>query len=66
MYEDTADSYAQMMDAEIDLPVYSDVLGRLRDRIADKPRAVVDTVCGSGHLLSKYHERFEPNRPLLG
>ena len=47
MYEDTADSYAHMMDAEIGLPVYADFLGRLRDRIANTPCAVVDTACGS-------------------
>lgn len=66
MYEDTADSYAQMMDAEIGLPVYADVLGRLRDRIANTPGAVVDTACGSGHMLSMYHERYDQKHPLLG
>ena len=43
MYEDTADSYAQMMEAEIDLPIYADVLGRLRDRIENTPGTIVDT-----------------------
>lgn len=66
MYEDTADSYAQMMDAEIDLPVYADVLGRLRDRIANTPGAVIDSACGSGHMLSMYHERYDQKHPLLG
>lgn len=66
MYEDTADSYAQMMDAEIDLPVYADVLRRLRDRIAKTPGTVVDTACGSGHMLSMYHERYDQKHPLLG
>jgi len=66
MYEDTADSYAQMMDAEIDLPVYADVLGRLRDRIATTPGPVLDTACGSGHMLSMYHQRFDQTHPLLG
>ncbi len=66
IYEETADSYAQMMDAEIGLPVYADILGRLRDRIANIPGAVVDTACGSGHMLSMYHERYDSNRPLLG
>ena len=66
MYEETADSYAQMMDTEIGLPVYADILGRLRDRIANIPGAVVDTACGSGHMLSMYHERYDSNRPLLG
>ena len=66
MYEDTADSYAQMMDIEIDLPVYAEVLGRLRDRIATTPGAVVDTACGSGHMLSMYHERYDQTHPLVG
>ena len=66
MYEDTADSYAQMMDAEIGLPVYADVLGRLRDRIASTPGTVVDTAIGSGHMLSMYHERCDQQHPLLG
>ena len=66
MYEETADSYAQMMDAEIELPVYADVLGRLRDRIAKTPGAIVDTACGSGHMLRMYHEQYDANRPLIG
>jgi ubiquinone/menaquinone biosynthesis C-methylase UbiE len=66
MYEDTADSYAEMMDADIGLPVYADVLERLRDRIANTPGAVVDTACGSGHMLSLYHERYDQKHPLLG
>lgn len=66
MYEDTADSYARMMDAEIELPVYADVLGRLRERIANTPGAIVDTACGSGHMLRLYHEQYESNRPLIG
>ena len=45
MYEETADSYARMMDAEIDLPVCADLLGRLRDRIANTPGTLVDTAC---------------------
>ena len=30
MYDATADSYADMMDKEIGLPVYAEVLGRLQ------------------------------------
>lgn len=43
MYDETADSYAQMMDAEIGLPVYADVLGRLQRRIANIGGPVIDT-----------------------
>ena len=66
MYNETADSYAQMMDSEIGLPIYADVLERLRDRIAKIPGTVVDTACGSGHMLSMYHGRYDQTHPLLG
>jgi ubiquinone/menaquinone biosynthesis C-methylase UbiE len=66
MYEATADSYAQMMDEEIRLPVYVDVLERLRRRIEGAPGPLVDTACGSGHMLQMYHDRFDADRPLLG
>jgi hypothetical protein len=63
-YESSADWYSNMMDTEIDLPVYSDTLGRLAERIADIPGPVIDTSCGSGHMLSRYHERYDPKRLL--
>lgn len=66
LYEESADSYAEMMDAEIDLPVYTDTLGRLARRISSISGSVVDTSCGSGHMLFRYHERFDPERPLVG
>ena len=66
MYETSADSYAEMMDSEIDLPIYSDVLGRLSKRIAKMPGILIDTSCGSGHMLSMYHERYDASRQLLG
>jgi ubiquinone/menaquinone biosynthesis C-methylase UbiE len=55
-----------MMDQEIQLPVYSEMLGRLQDRIARLPGALIDTACGSGHMLSMFRERFDQNRPLVG
>lgn len=66
LYEESADGYAEMMDSEIDLPVYADILGRLAERIADISGPVIDTSCGSGHMLSRYHERYDPKRSLLG
>lgn len=66
MYDETADSYAKMMDTEIGLPVYAETLGRLRDHIVNTSGTVVDTACGSGHMLSLYHECYDQNRPLLG
>lgn len=66
MYEATADSYAEMMDKEIELPLYSNVLGRLQERIASTPGTLIDTACGSGHMLSMFHDRYDISRPLLG
>lgn len=66
LYEESADSYAEMMDSEIDLPVYSDILGRLAGRIVDIQGPVIDTSCGSGHMLSRYHERYDSERSLIG
>jgi ubiquinone/menaquinone biosynthesis C-methylase UbiE len=66
MYDDTADSYAQMMDTEIELPVYAEVLARLKTRIENTPGALIDTACGSGHMLSMYREHFEPLREIVG
>lgn len=66
MYDSTADSYAKMMDKEIDLPVYADVLGRLHERLAKVQGTLVDTACGSGHMLSMYHERYDQSRLLVG
>lgn len=66
MYDATADSYADMMDREIGLPVYARVLGRVQTSILDKTGTLVDTACGSGHMLSMYREKFEPLRALVG
>lgn len=66
MYDATAELYAEMMNQEIQLPVYSDVLGRLRERIAGIPGLLVDTACGSGHMLSLFRERFDEKRQLAG
>ena len=66
MYEQSAKSYAEMMDSEIDLPVYADTLGRLAERIVDIPGSVVDTSCGPGHMLLRYHEHFDPERSVIG
>ena len=66
LYENSADSYAEMMDTEINLPVYRDTLGRLAARIVDLPGALVDTSCGSGHMLLMYRECFDQARELIG
>jgi ubiquinone/menaquinone biosynthesis C-methylase UbiE len=66
MYESTAGSYSKMMDKEIDLPVYSDILGRLHERIANVPGTLIDTACGSGHMMSMYRKRYDQRRSILG
>ena len=66
MYDTTAESYSSMMDTVIDDPMYADILQRLQSRIENIPGKIVDAPCGSGHLLSMYHENYDPERPLLG
>ena len=66
LYQNSADQYAEMMDREIDLPIYAELLGRLADGIAELLGSVIDTSCGPGHLLSRYHERYDAERRLVG
>jgi SAM-dependent methyltransferase len=66
IYEATADSYARMMDAEIQLPIYPEVLGRLHCAIDGLPGAVIDAACGSGHMLAMYRDLYKPQRRLVG
>jgi ubiquinone/menaquinone biosynthesis C-methylase UbiE len=66
MYEESADWYAEMMDSEIKLPVYAELLGRLHKNIAGMSGSLIDAACGSGHMLVMYHESYEPDRPLYG
>ena len=65
-YDDSADSYSAMMDEEIDLPMYAQALGGLAERIADLDGPVLDSSCGSGHMLERLRDRHTPGRPLLG
>lgn len=44
------------MDAEIELPLYTNVIGQLAKRISDTSGAAVDTSCGPGHIFFRYHE----------
>lgn len=55
-----------MMDSEIELPLYAAVLGRLQAKLATVSGMLIDTSCGSGHMLSMYRDKFENKRPLLG
>jgi ubiquinone/menaquinone biosynthesis C-methylase UbiE len=66
MYEANADSYSEMMDKEIELPVYKDVLGRLHKNIANIPGPLLDTACGSGHMLAMFRSQYDASRSLVG
>ena len=66
LYKNSADSYNNMMDEEINLPVYAEILGRLANQITDLKGPVVDTSCGSGHMLHLYHQKYDPIRSLVG
>jgi len=66
MYDTTAESYSSMMDTTIDDPMYADILQRLRSRLENISGVVVDAPCGSGHMLSVYHEIYDNDRPLFG
>ena len=66
MYDATAASYAEMMDGEIELPVYDEGLARLAAEIARVSGPVVDVSCGSGHMLQRYHELHDKERGLIG
>ena len=65
-YEDAADGYSQMMDQEIALPVYDEVLSGLVDRIRTIEGAILDTSCGSGHMLAKLRDDYQVSNSLLG
>jgi ubiquinone/menaquinone biosynthesis C-methylase UbiE len=66
LYEATADSYAGMMDTEIQLPVYAEVLATLHKLIADLPGLVIDSACGPGHMLAMYRDHYDRERALVG
>ena len=66
LYEMSADSYNKMMESEISLPVYSDTLFRLSERIKGLPGSIVDTSCGSGHMLDLYCSHYDSQRLLVG
>jgi len=66
LYEETADSYSEMMDSEIELSIYSDTLSRLAVRIAKIPGTIIDTSCGSGHMLALFHDSYDSSHSLIG
>ncbi|HCH33214.1 MAG TPA: hypothetical protein DE045_09750 [Oceanospirillaceae bacterium] len=66
MYDEAASSYNSMMATEIKLPIYNKVMTRLHDSITGLPGSIVDTSCGSGHMLAMYHAQFDQDRTLIG
>lgn len=66
MYDDSAESYAEIMDREITLPIYANVLKRLSDGIADLNGPLIDTSCGSGHMLEMFNQQYDNRRELIG
>ena len=66
MYDATADSYTEMMDKEINLPIYKEILGRLQKNIANTPGVLLDTACGSGHMLAMFRSLYDSHRTLIG
>jgi len=66
MYDKTADSYTTMMDVEIELPIYAETLSRLSKSIANVKGMLIDTACGSGHMLSMYRDRSDRTRQIIG
>jgi len=65
-YDDTADSYDRMMDGEITHPLYAGVLGGLAERITGVSGPVLDSSCGTGHMLAELAAKYAPGRELLG
>ena len=66
MYDAEAEAYSRMMDSEIEHPLYADTLERLKTRVANLAGPIIDAPCGSGHMLSMYHETYDKKRALYG
>lgn len=65
-YDETADSYDRMMDGEITHPLYAGVLSGLAERITGVSGPVLDSSCGTGHMLAELASKYAPGRELLG
>ena len=66
MYDENADRYSQMMDEDIQLPMYGEALSSVVGWIRKIEGPILDTACGSGHMLEKLKTDFAPERELLG
>ena len=66
LYDATADSYDAMMEQEIYLPLYDRVLSDLANAARPVPGSILDSSCGSGHMLHRIAKDYCPERDLLG
>ena len=66
LYDETAESYSKMMESEIKLPIYTDILSSLAVRINEIPGPIIDTSCGSGHMLELYYNNYDSIHSLIG
>ena len=66
LYDTTAGSYDAMMDQEIHLPLYDRVLADLAEAVHALPGSILDTSCGSGHMLHRIAVECCPGRQLFG
>ena len=66
LYDTTAASYDAMMEQEIRLPLYDRVLSDLANAAQPVPGSILDSSCGSGHMLHRIANEYCPGRDLLG
>ncbi|MDB4778004.1 class I SAM-dependent methyltransferase [bacterium] len=66
LYEGSADSYNQMMEQEILLPVYHEVLSNLASKLKTVAGSILDSSCGTGHMLERIRDEYLPGRELIG
>ena len=66
LYEETADSYNEMMGQEIQLPIYAEVLENLATKLTSISGSILDSSCGTGHMLELIRDRYLQNRDLIG
>ena len=61
LYDTTADSYDAMMEQEIHLLLYDRVLSDLANAARSVPGSILDSSCGSGHMLHRIAKEYCPN-----
>jgi ubiquinone/menaquinone biosynthesis C-methylase UbiE len=66
LYRNSAASYDQMMEQEIKLPIYHEVLSNLAWNLKNTEGSILDSSCGTGHMLERIRDDYAPNRELVG